>query len=464
MSKLRLYGVALLSTACMSIPARSTPLLIDTFAGPSLNAANWVPITGSSGVAVANGTLTLSGGPDHKRINSVSFFQPSSASVFVEARATVVLGGDYQKFGFGVNGESGPVGFYFDSWDHNLSANTNSVRALVYSQQGGLLLEQPTAATWGSFHDLTVQWLPTKVNFLVDGNRIASFQPISGIPSLPLGIWNDRTPTMLVDRAEVHELTFDDVIRNSVVASIQSGMHAEFRPNFSLTLDEAATLGGFDHFNWANIIVLAPAAATEPAFRDRNGNPPQVAFFDAVPGGYAYQAAAAGLPFPVRDSRYWYLDEEYALNGHRVTPGNALTTILDDLTTDSNADGADDLLAFHDAPCAPSEVHFYTALVGVKANGAGTFFQNTAFRWGVNAGPNCDIFRLDAITPGSVNGDVAFLTHVGDQPMPADVKALLLASGVAIANNPTASVPEPGTLLLAVLAVVLALRRTSTAR
>lgn len=81
--------------------AVAVPLLGDNFSGTSLDGSQWTITDGSRGVSVSGGNLVLSGSPEHKRVNSIASFSPGAG--LIEAKARIAIGGDYQKFGFGVN-------------------------------------------------------------------------------------------------------------------------------------------------------------------------------------------------------------------------------------------------------------------------------------------------------------------------------------------------------------------------
>lgn len=178
-------------------------LLQDEFTGNSLDTSLWAIVDGGSGVHVSGGILEMSSGPDHKRINSITAFNPGSSGVSVTGR--INLNGDYQKFGFNVNGEypANNIGVYFDSWDDSSGENQDSVRALVVDRSlGSLLLSEKVAVGWGSFHDLSINWLPDSLKFYIDGSQVAQLAlAVSG--NLPVGIWNDRGWSMQTDSVTV---------------------------------------------------------------------------------------------------------------------------------------------------------------------------------------------------------------------------------------------------------------------
>lgn len=178
-------------------------LLQDEFTGSSLDPSLWSIVSGGEGVHVSGGVLEISGDPDHKRINSIATFNTGTNGVSVTGR--INLNGDYQKFGFNVNGEypANNIGVYFDSWNDSSGENQDSVRALVYDKSlGSLLLSEKVAIGWGSFHDLSISWLPDALKFYIDGSQVAQLSlAVSG--NLPIGIWNDRGWPMQTDSVTV---------------------------------------------------------------------------------------------------------------------------------------------------------------------------------------------------------------------------------------------------------------------
>jgi len=120
------------------------------------------------------------------------------------ATARISLGGDYQKFGFGVNSFLTPIGFYFDTYDARFGPTINSIRALVLSGSTGTeLLNVGIPVSWGTYHNFTVNWTPTTVSFFIDGKRVANYKYNATSVALPVGVWNDRMPTMITDIVKV---------------------------------------------------------------------------------------------------------------------------------------------------------------------------------------------------------------------------------------------------------------------
>ena len=174
--------------------------LFDDFAGSALDLSRWSIPDGAPGISVAGGLLVFSGDPDHKRVESVASFAPGVTGLL--ATAVINPAGDYQKFGLGQL--TGPLAIYFDTYDDSLGENTNSIRTLVYSySSSSLLFNESAPVSWGSFHRFAIEWLPSRIRFLIDGSPASEFSYLTTTESLPVGVWNDRTPTMQVDMVSV---------------------------------------------------------------------------------------------------------------------------------------------------------------------------------------------------------------------------------------------------------------------
>src|SRR5262249_57817096 len=73
-------------------------------------------------------------------------------------------------------------------------------------------------------------------------------------------------------------------------------MSATFTPNFGLSIAAAATLCGYHHFNWYQVITRDPFASTFSAQSAPN-TPLTVPYVDPPPGGYFGKPADDSLPF-----------------------------------------------------------------------------------------------------------------------------------------------------------------------
>ena len=108
----------------------------------------------------------------------------------------------------------------------------------------------------------------------------------------------------------------DAIIKDSVIVSrigtkSKSGdptsINASFKPNFNLTLAQAADSCGFDNFNWQQTVELLPFPS--PFFAVNNPSIPlsaPPAFFDPVEGGYTYDPIITNnrYPFYYNNSNY----------------------------------------------------------------------------------------------------------------------------------------------------------------
>ena len=265
--------------------------------------------------------------------------------------------------------------------------------------------------------------------------------------------------------------SFEEVVSNSVKTMLvtrkfdvngeeRAGLflEADFKPNFDFTLEQAAQLGGYDHFNWLSVVTKDPllenpgpgpfpecTSLTRDSFdclTDVHGNLPRPPYFDPVRGGYKYQTVDFGHPFPVRDDLPWYLDEQFTKDGKRVTPGSGLKTVLVANTLDSNGGSSADTLQFFAAPTGPIE--FLTELVGVFPDGSGQLLNepNTIFRWKVSGDGMIKVLdNFDpSIVPDATPQILGFITLAD---FTSDELNLLTQEGISIRG-----VPEPHTFLL----------------
>ena len=193
-------GALLCATAALAQVSANAAIFVDDFHGSALDLSRWSILDGTPGINVAGDILALSGGPDHKRIESIATFTPGALGVL--ATAKINLGGDYQKFGFALSGPG--VAFYFDTFDNRFGENTNTIRTQAYSYPtNSYLFDASVPVSWGSFHELSVEWLPTNIRFLIDGAVAAEFVYLTTTENLPVEIWNDRTPLMQTDFVRV---------------------------------------------------------------------------------------------------------------------------------------------------------------------------------------------------------------------------------------------------------------------
>ena len=114
--------------------------------------------------------------------------------------ADVMPGGDYQKVGFGVNAGEWPGidrGFYFDTLNAYYGGGLNTISWVVYD--GSQYIHGAISnVTWNQWHHLTINWQPSVVSFMVDG-EVKKEYSINYNGTLPISIYNDRTGDYYVD-------------------------------------------------------------------------------------------------------------------------------------------------------------------------------------------------------------------------------------------------------------------------
>lgn len=177
----------------------NTQLLIDDFDGNTLDTSIWDIVGVNGGIQVSGGFLEISGlGSDHKRIVSDSKFVPNGENII--GRASIRLGGDYQKFGFNLNSTPG---FYFDTFSRSEDIGIeNNIYAVSRTPSGGVIEEfrLPIPVNWYEFHDFSIEWTISKVTFFIDGIKVAeTISPLDPLPPYTIGIFNDRSDLMRTD-------------------------------------------------------------------------------------------------------------------------------------------------------------------------------------------------------------------------------------------------------------------------
>lgn len=182
---------------------------------------------------------------------------------------------------------------------------------------------------------------------------------------------------------------FEDSVRGAVKASAGRGMVATFRPKCGFNLEEAARLGGFDHFNWVQFVerdsVLQDPSDPHHSFHRQAlqtmSGPSSVRFLDPAPGGFYYMTELAGSPgrFPIADRKAGYWDEEYnylpGFFDHSSVPPHYYFVGRGPLSWQSAELGENtrdedplvpglDTLRFNDAPSG-ADYEFLTCLAGI---------------------------------------------------------------------------------------------------
>lgn len=261
--------------------------------------------------------------------------------------------------------------------------------------------------------------------------------------------WNQGSVTV-----DVYRLSCIDVIRGAVNEEVTNSgavMYAEFIPNFGLSLDTAAGICGYDHFNWYQMVTNDPHP---PAAKRSPDVPLSVPYVDPPPSGYAYDPIS-----PRVDSLPYYYDE-----------GSRYLNPLSGYTTDKK-------LRFIDAPIEPKLepgefMGFTTSLVGVRSaldgpNIAGDNWD-VLYSWSWTSDVTCiennlvcangrGSVRSNTVPPepGSFTGGVTILaTDISVENLPQNVRDLMIRDGAR--NVGTFSVPEPSALILLLSGLLIA--------
>ncbi len=221
----------------------------------------------------------------------------------------------------------------------------------------------------------------------------------------------------------------EPIVRNAVTTSVANvtGMQASFTPNFNLSISDAASLCGYDHFNWYQVVTNDPYP---PDAKSNPGVPLIVPYVDPPIGGYSYQTGNDSLPF------YW-------AEGGLAPQSLQLSTY----TTSTS-------LSFIDYPAEsrlqPGEfIGFTTTLAGVLPDNS----WDALFSWNWITDFNGTVggvsIRDNPIPPdlGSGTGGVTILdTDLSAGDIPQNVRDLMERDGAR--NVEPYSVPEPSSFVL----------------
>jgi hypothetical protein len=223
-------------------------------------------------------------------------------------------------------------------------------------------------------------------------------------------------------------------LNNSVSISMNSGdpgaMVAKFTPAGGLTLQQAANIAGFDHFNWLQTITGLPAGWTlEQVSKAGVVSALTTPIYDPLENSadYKLQIRTASGTTEVVALQTGFLDKNPCYWGEDWSrwyePGNLFgtPTVVYSST-----------LLFADRPSMPSSImgpndfiSFETRLVGVTADGTIDLLNDTAgtsFQWKTNAQTDSVIFDdaiLGAIPSGTLPSLVVgavFDAHVVPEP------------------------------------------------
>lgn len=185
----------------LSVNSSASPLLYDDFNASILDTTKWNIIEQNGVIDIQNGNLRIEGsGP--KDINSWDTFSYSIASAYIK------IGGDYQKFGFNVNDGNGLPAFYFDSYEIGQPSpgGVNTIHIIgfgeTYSTQD-LLFRKRFEVSWNEYHQFDIMWGEDSIQFFIDNDLKYAFDYSYSSSTLPIGIWNDRSGTMLIDEVSV---------------------------------------------------------------------------------------------------------------------------------------------------------------------------------------------------------------------------------------------------------------------
>jgi len=239
---------------------------------------------------------------------------------------------------------------------------------------------------------------------------------------------------------------FAAVISGAVSHPSVSGaqISTTFQPNFGFTLAAAASLGGFDHFNWYQIAEIYPGLFCTT---DGSGNIrlPVVSPFRDPPNGGCNGQLADNLPF------YW---DEGLLSGFdlRANISNVFGDV-DCSRTPPNPDNAF-ILCFQDLPedkfigITPfgDYMQFYTSLVGVRSDGTWKPLDTFTWKSDYSRGHGGILARNLTPVPGATGSvfDVQELPNALD--VPPDVLRLWREDGGIVPN--VSGVPGPPTIAL----------------
>ena len=223
------------------------------------------------------------------------------------------------------------------------------------------------------------------------------------------------------------EPSLSDIVKGSVSHEVidNNQMHIKFDPKskFGLTLDKVASIGGFDHFNWIQVVRKYPGSLA--ILKDGFCYPilPHVLpYYDPPPRGINCQPADE-LPF------YW--DEVADVDGRPLDP---------ELMLDANISG-DGRLDFSDIPSNAftplfGYMEFWTYLVGVISDKSyvplwGPLKWKSNYNYLSGSGGVSKSRNVKPFPPGGEGGifDVEQMTSIYDAPL--EVNMLLRDGGAS---------------------------------
>ncbi|HIP14339.1 MAG TPA: hypothetical protein EYG74_02495 [Sulfurimonas autotrophica] len=205
-----------------------------------------------------------------------------------------------------------------------------------------------------------------------------------------------------------------------------TAMNATFIPKFNLSLDEAAKLCGYDHFNWVQYVIDDP----RPTMAGAN-NPQKVLkspFLDPPIGGYT-TLIDDSLPY------YW---GENGPTAHELQKYSSKTK-----------------LEFYDAPGDPNlqdkdTVKFIIGLVGVLANDKYDMLYVWEWKSNYNGHTGTAQFKnISYLSPGGTGGVSITKVDLTAEEIPLNVRQMMQKDGARNVETYTDLLPVP--LLIPVL-------------
>jgi RTX calcium-binding nonapeptide repeat (4 copies) len=220
---------------------------------------------------------------------------------------------------------------------------------------------------------------------------------------------------------------------------LNNEMFAAFTPQYELTLDEAAKLCGYDHFNWYQIVTNDPNPPTAKGEKA----PLKTPYVDPPIGGYeniTVPGSDDDLPF------FW--NDPLAKKGQKGTRQNLEFNISKDGTT---LNFRDKPTLFRGQPVQTGRfLRFQTSLVGVFPGG--TFQVLYTFNWksnynGSDGGVEITAQRRSSnfLTAQASNSSSIFDLNLNLNPadIPKRIRQRMEADGARNASGALATPPKP---------------------
>jgi hypothetical protein len=256
----------------------------------------------------------------------------------------------------------------------------------VFTNSGGAFLSPGVGTIAAPFNSLATHPNGRATNIPQDFtvpsvgfNNFAIAQVPNGASQLKFTVNDDYFSDNFNIGLQVGAFTLEDVLKDAVqvhtskpsLSGINTAITAEFKPGLGLTLQQAASLGGFTGFNWIQTVESWPTAVPLQA-----NDPSQISagpFNDPPPGGYKYvRDRQNGVD---NDSYPYYYDQDF---------NSANLFSVKYYTTEST-------LSFYDKPQMPNLpvgefATFTTGLVGILPDGSPSV-PLFVFTWNSNYSP-----------------------------------------------------------------------------